>query len=239
MNIVDIIIIAMLIVYIFKGFASGAIKELVTFVGGFAVLVIAFLLKNPLSVYMYEHLPFFHFGGILSGISVLNIVVYELIAFLLAATGLMIIYKIIIGATNIIEKIVKITVILEIPSKIFGAIIGFVEGLVTVFILLYICIHMDYTRSYIEESKYSNTILTKTPVLSNAVDPFYNAITEIFEVANTYKDAENKTEANLQSLDILLKYKILDIESADYLVENKKLEIDGVETVLSKYRKGE
>ena len=175
MNVVDIIIIALIFVYVMKGFSNGVIKEAVSFVGGIAVIILAYFIKNPLSVFLYEHLPFFNFDGILSGVSVLNILVYELISFLIVASVLMIIYKIIVNFTKLIEMILRFTIILGFPSKILGALVGFAEGVVVTFIILFIFFQFDDQRHFVEESKYGDIILTKTPVLANAVEPVYTS----------------------------------------------------------------
>ena len=235
MNIVDILILILLLIYTVKGFKNGAIKELVTFVGGLAVIVIAYMLKNPISIFMYENMPFMNFGGILSGISVLNIIVYELLAFLLVAGLLLFIYKLIISFTNIIETILKATVILEIPSKIIGLIVGFIEGIVVVFILLFVMMQFNVTRDYIRESKLSENILTKTPILGNATSAVYNSLQEIYTLADTYKDSPNRDQVNLEALDILLKYKLIDTNNARVLVDTGKLTMPGVEDVINKY----
>lgn len=237
MNVVDIAILVLLFLYIAKGFSSGLIKELVTFVGGAAVLVIAYLLKNPISVYLYENLPFFKFGGNLSGISVLNVIIYEVIAFLLVATVLMVAYLLVLKLTNIVETILKITVILEIPSKILGAIVGFIEGVCVVFVLLFVCIQFAFTRKYVDESKYGNTVLSKTPILGSAISPIYDSLKEIYAVAEDYKDSEDRDAANLESLDILLKYKVLDVENAKVLYNTGKLNMPGFDEVIDKYEK--
>lgn len=235
LNIVDILILILLLIYTVKGFKNGAIKELVTFVGGLAVIVIAYMLKNPISIFMYENMPFMNFGGILSGISVLNIIVYELLAFLLVAGLLLFIYKLIISFTNIIETILKATVILEIPSKIIGLIVGFIEGIVVVFILLFVMMQFNVTRDYIRESKLSENILTKTPILGNATSAVYNSLQEIYTLADTYKDSPNRDQVNLEALDILLKYKLIDTNNARVLVDTGKLTMPGVEDVINKY----
>ena len=235
MTIVDILIILMLIVYILKGFSNGAIRELVTFVGGIAVIIISFLIKNPLSVFLYEQLPFFKFSGILSGISVLNIIVYELLSFIIIATILMLIYKLIVKVSNIIETILNFTIILGIPSKIIGAIVGAIEGIFVIFILVFISAQISSIKPYIEESKYSNTILTKTPILSNSVEPIRKSMDEIYELAERYKDSADKESVNLQALDILLKYKVLDVENARNLKDSGKLNINNIDSVLEKY----
>ena len=235
MNIIDYLIIIFIVLYAIKGFKNGAIKEIITFGGSFLVIIIAFLLKNPVSIFLYERLPFFNFGGIFAGISVLNILVYELIAFLLVASILMLIYRLVIMATNLVDAIIKATVIFEIPSKILGIFVGAIEGLIIVFIFLFLAIHYDVTKEYIDASKYGNVILTSTPLLSNATNSIYNSVNEITTLAENYKDAEDKGELNLKALDIIIKYKVIDVKNASILVKSGKLKIDGANELIEKY----
>lgn len=81
MNVVDVIIIALLILGGVAGFKAGVIKKLTDFIGMFVVIILAFYLKNYISVIMYENLPFFNFFGLINGIDTLNILLYEVIAF--------------------------------------------------------------------------------------------------------------------------------------------------------------
>ena len=235
MRAVDLIIIAIVVICTIRGFKNGAIKTAVTFVGGFIVLVAAYLLKTPVSLFLYDHLPFFKLGGILSGISVFNIIIYELLAFLILASVLMIVYKIVIGITKIIEKILNITVILAIPSKLIGLILGFIEGVVVSFILLFILLQFSATNKFVTKSEYATTILTSTPVLSKATESIYKSLDEIYKVAEDYKDSKDRNAANLEALDIILKYKLAEPSTIIKLIDENKLKIDGAEAILEKY----
>ena len=68
MNIVDIIIIVSIVLGVLIGFVRGFFKETVIFIGTILVVVLAFVLKNPLSLILYKNLPFFKFKGIFEGI---------------------------------------------------------------------------------------------------------------------------------------------------------------------------
>lgn len=238
MNVVDIILIIVLLLFLAKGFSNGVLKELVSFVGGVGVIVIAFLFKNPVSVFMYQNLPFFKLGGILSGISVLNIIIYEVIAFLLVATIFLLIYQLLLKVTNIFDKIIKITFILEPISKILGAIVGLVEGVIVAFIMLFIFIQFEFTRDIISESKYAEKLLRETPIIGEKVSPIYDSLKEIYVIADTYKDSENKEEANLESLNILLKYKVITPSNAQVLIDNNKLNMNGAQELVDSYSEG-
>ena len=127
MNIIDIIIILLVISGLCLGYKRGLTKEVVCFAKFALALVIAFLLKNPLSKLMYEHLPFFEFGGIFKGVTALNIILYEFIAFLLVLGIVMLVFRILLLATTIFEKILNTTIVFfcfwrEVPKKRDGLI---------------------------------------------------------------------------------------------------------------------
>ena len=88
MNIFDIIVIIVIVSCMVAGFKRGFTRELVSAVGFFLVVVLSYYLKNPISVFLYEHLPFFKFGGIIKGVTALNIFLYEAFAFLIAIYGI-------------------------------------------------------------------------------------------------------------------------------------------------------
>lgn len=239
MNAIDYLIIAILIIFTIRGFVNGAIKSAVTFIGGFIVIIAAYLLKNPVSLFLYDHLPFFKMNGILSGISVFNIIIYELFSFLIVASVLLIIYRVVLSITNVIEKILNITIILAIPSKLIGLVIGFVEGVVVSFITLFILLQFSSTKEYVMKSKYGEQILTSTPILSDVTEDVYKSLDEIYKVADDYKDSQDRNAANLEALDIILKYKLVKPETAKKLIDEKKLEIKGAEKIIEKYSKSE
>lgn len=236
MNIIDVIIILFILSGAVIGFKRGFTRQLVSLVSFFAIIILAFMFKNPVSIFLYQHLPFFKFGGILKGVTVLNIALYELLAFLFMALVLTIIFKILTIVTNIFEKILKMTIILSIPSKIAGAIVGIIENYIWIFIVLYILSFPIFNIDIINQSKYRNNILNNTPILSSFIEPTMNALTEFSELKNKYENTDNALEFNRETLDLFLKYDVITVESVDKLIEQDKLKIDDVDTILNKYR---
>ena len=116
-TIVDAIILLIILLGGVIGFKEGVIKELTSIIGLVIVVIVSFSLKNYLSVLFYENLPFFNFWGIFKGIQVLNIVFYEMLAFIIIASLLTVAYRILLSITGLIEKILKATIILSIPSS--------------------------------------------------------------------------------------------------------------------------
>lgn len=235
MNIVDIIIVLLLILGAITGFKRGAIKSLVSFVGLVIALILAYYLKNPVASLMYEHLPFWSFGGVFKGVTVLNILFYEVLAYFLILALLFIGVRLLNFVANTIEKALKFTIILGIPSKILGIFVGFIETYIYLFVILYFLSLPMFNISLVKESTLTNRMLNNTPILSGSVEKPLNAFVDIYDLSKDYKDSSNN-EFNREALDVLLKNEIVEVESIDKLVEKNKIKIDNIDSILNKYR---
>ncbi len=231
---IDSIIILFLLMGAVVGFKRGVIKSATMFVGAVFVILLSYSLKNPVSKVLFSIFPFFNFAGDFEGLTVLNIIIYEAIAFLLVYVILMVLLQILIKITGGIEKILKFTIILGIPSKLLGALFGLFESFIFVFIGLFLLSQIPSTNYLIKESKYAGKLLEASPVLSTTTKEYYHAIEEIISIKD--QNLQNKEEYNRKSLDILLKYDIVELDAVEDLIKKGKLEIPNVESVLEKYR---
>lgn len=222
MNIIDALIIIIILISIVSGFRRGFIKEIVLLIGLVLILVISFKLRVPISTFMYKNLPFFGTSGIFSKISALNILLFELIAFLIMFGLLYAVLRILLVVSGIIEKILKVTIILGFFSKIGGIILGFIEGYIITFIILFILNQPFFNISELDKSKFGNFILDNTPVLSSSVKNLRNVSDEIVKIYNLYKDGENK-DFNKETIDLFIKYNIISEENVEYLKEKGKI----------------
>ena len=205
MNVVDVIIIALLIVGGVAGFKAGVIKKLTDFIGMFVVIILAFYLKNYISVIMYENLPFFNFFGLINGIDALNILLYEVIAFLVIFIALLFVLKVVLTLTGLIEKILKATVILSIPSKLLGIVVGVIEMYVYLFLILF--------------------ILNNTPVLSSVSEEIIDIYGDVYNIIDNRKGKTNE-QLNEEILKVLIDKKVVTKESAKKLVDRNKIHIN-------------
>ncbi len=235
-TIVDAIIILFLLIGALVGFKRGIIQSATMFLGIIIVIILAYYLKNPLSKLMYTYLPFFEFSGALKGVTVLNILIYEAIAFLVIFFLLDAILQIAIKATGVLEKILKFTIILGIPSKIAGAIFGLLEQFIYVFVFLFLFSRLSFSAPYVNESILAPKILNNTPIISNIMELSYRSFEEIYGLKEKYNNSNDVDAYNKEALDILLKYDIITIESTENLIKNEKLKIPDVDSVLNKYR---
>lgn len=225
MSVVDIIILIFLGFGALIGFKRGFTKQLVSLVGIFLIIILSFLLKNPVSVFFYNNLPFINFGGIFKDLTVINILVYEIIAFFIIFMILTLIFKVLLKVTSVFETILKMTIILGIPSKILGAILGVVQNLIYTFIVLYVINLPTMTIGYDikNNSKIANIILNNTPVLTSICDKTIVVFNEINDLANEYKETENVTEFNQKALDLMIDNGVITKESAKKLIQKGKI----------------
>lgn len=234
--IVDVCIILVILLSGIIGMKRGFTKELVCFLSFFLIIILSFILKNPISSFFYEHLPFIKFGGLFKGITSINILFYEVIAFFIVASILLLVFKILIMATSVFERLLKMTIILGIPSKILGFIIGIIEGMVWVFIFLYIFSLPFFNHKELEKSKMRDVVLYNTPIVSQMTKGMVDTFDEIKKITDDYKDKKiTNNEYDLESINILLKYKVVDIKAMKKLVKSKKVNIKNIESVIIKY----
>lgn len=233
LNIIDAIVILVILFGAVMGFKHGFTKQLVSFIGLILIIFLAFKLKNPISKFLYQNLPFFNFSGAFAGVTVLNILVYEIIAFLFVLGILIALLRILLFFTKILESILNFTIVFGVISKILGAIVGAVQYYVIAFIILYILSLPFINLDIVNESKLKDPILDGTPILSKYMDKTLEVFDELGKLKEKHKN--NANAFNLEALDILLKYKIIDVNSVEELIKKGKLSVAAY-NVLDKYR---
>jgi len=225
LSIVDAIIILFILLGGIIGFKEGAIKKAASIIGLILVVVLSFILKNHLSVFFYENLPFLDLWGAFKGIQVLNIVFYEMLAFLIIASVLMLVYRVIIGLTGIIERILKATVILSIPSKILGFIVGLLESYIWIYLALFILTLPVFNIKDIYESKVSMYMITKTPLLSKYTGKTIDIYNDLYDIIDNREDKSNR-DLNEEAMKLMLEYEIITPKSAQKLVDRNKVQVN-------------
>lgn len=224
MNVVDIIILIFILLGGIGGFKAGVIKKLTDFIGMFAVVILSFYLKNFLSVIMYENLPFISFGGNIKGIEVINILIYEVIAFIIVFSILLLVLKLLLMITGIIERILKATIILSIPSKILGFFVGMIEMYVYIFIVLIILSLPIFNIPFMEDSKVGDFMLNNTPVLSENTEKVLNTYDDVYNIIDNGKNEDSEV-LNTKIVKVLLDKEVVNKDSMRKLVNRNKLHL--------------
>lgn len=237
MSLLDIIIVLVLAMSAIIGFKRGAIKEVVSLVGIIIVFVVSFSLKGVIGNVLCKWLPFFNFAGNFEGVTVLNILLYQLLAFLIIYSLLFSVYMIVLKVSGVVQKLVHMTVILWLPSKLIGAVVAFVTGYVMVFVVLLALLIPLKNTDFFLESKFANYIVYDTPILAGSAENISTSINEVYTLGEDLSKGEiSKNEANVKTMDVLLKYKIVSPKTARQLVVLDKLDgITGLEKVIEKY----
>ena len=233
MNIVDIIILVFIFSFGVTGFKNGFFKQTVLTVGTVIVFILSYYLKDFIADFLSYNLPFVNFKGTFLGLTSINIIFYQLIAFVFMFLLLTSVLVVLLKVTGVFEKILKFTVVLSIPSKILGFIVGLIEGYIITFILLFFLSGPMVNLKILDESKLMPVIVSSSPVLSNITEKTSNTIDEIYTLVTSYSSS-NKEEFNKDAINIMLKNKIIKKEYVEKLIEKGKISED-ISTILENY----
>ncbi len=193
MNLVDVLIILGIGLGAVVGFKRGFIKSTVIFVGTILVFFLAFKFKSLLATFLYSNFPFFKFGGLSS----LNLLLYEVISFIILLIVLFIVLKVVVALTGIIEKVLKWTVILAIPSKILGLLVGALQSYVIIYFVLLILSFPIFNIKMVKESKGKEIMYDYTPILAKVTDTTMDMFDKIFDI----KKEDIKTDIDKENMD--------------------------------------
>ncbi len=230
MNIIDAVIIVLLIVGFLAGFRRGAVKQAVTLIGLVLVIVGAYYLKNPIAMFCYKTFPFIDFK-IFNGISVVNILFYEVISFIVAASILTLILRIVLKISGIIEKVFDATIILGFFSKLIGGALGVIEAYVISFVLLFFFSQPFINVTGVGDSKIGTYMLNNTPILTNAVSGTIEVIEELYNMKDKYNNKGFEKDAVEKFLD----YKVIDVKALKILRDKNKINFSGIDNLIKEY----
>lgn len=236
LTIVDSIIILFLLCGAVLGFKKGAIKSLVALIGTIILVVVSYYLKNPVAEVLFRYGPFLNFKGAWEGLPTLNILLYESVAYILVFVVLSSVLSLFLKISGVIEKILNATIILGIPSKLIGMVLGFLEALVFTFIVLFVMLQFNVSNPWVRSSKVGMKLLDKTPFIGPMVKDTYKAIEDITKLEDKYKNSDNKDMYNCEILNIMLDYEVITPEMAEELVNEGKLPFKGAMSIINSYK---
>ncbi len=235
MNFIDILIIIILLSFAVVGFKRGVFESLIMFVGAILVIVLSYSFKDIIGNFLLLNLPFINFGKFMGGAVTLNVILYQTIAFILTSVVFTLAYKFLVSITGIIEKILRFTIVLGIPSKLLGLVVGFLEGYIIVYVSLFILSQPFVNINVLEGSTYATRIVNETPLLSSYMENSLEVFHEIEEVSKL-KDGN---EIDLKITDLILKHNVTKPSIMQELVDKKKIEVKGIQNVIDKYKEVE
>jgi len=227
-----------ILIGLFAGFMIGLMKDFsegtIKIIGVLLAVFAAHYIKNPVSVFFYNHLPFFKFFGPLEGITSFNILLYEFLAFLIVFIIILIILRILLVFTRIVDRLLNFVLAIGIPSNLLSGFVGFIVAYVLLYVLAYGGMTMSsLAKNQVSDQTFLDTFV-KTPVLK---DTLGQPLGSMLEIANATIDYPNAKDLNYHSLDILLKNKIISTKNAKSLIESGKLTIPKSGELIAKYTK--
>jgi membrane protein required for colicin V production len=223
MSVVDIIILLMLGLGAVVGFARGFLRQTVKSIGGILVVILAFIFKGPFALFLIKTLPTFNFKGIFNGITSMNILVYEVIAFVILLIVFGIIVRILFSIASFIENILNATILLAIPSKILGAIMGLAEAYLIIFVILFVLTLPVFNIGLINQSKYKDKILLGTPIVSSLAKKTVECFDDIYALRDELTKGVDRLQLDQKVLKVLIDNNLISNDKADELYEEGKL----------------
>lgn len=223
MNIVDVVIILGLLLGGFAGAKNGFFKQTVVLVGTVLCFILAWIFKDFVADFLSFTLPFFNFAGPFEGLTSLNIVLYQLIAFLLLLTLFSAVLVVLVRITKIFERLLKLTIILGIPSKILGFVVGVIEAYIILFVCLFFLNQPSINIGLVSDSNYGPVIIESSPVLSDITSDMTDAINDIYDISKDYHVNQNTDKFNKKIINTLLEHNVIDDDYLNKLKEKGKL----------------
>lgn len=219
---VDVIIILIIAAETYSGYKKGFLESSIKLLGFIGAFIGAYILKSPLSILMYTHLPFFKFDGLFRGVSSLNIVIYEVIAFIVTFILLRIVIKIAAKVLGLVERLLSFIFFIGVPSKILGALVGFVKSIIILYFVIFVFkFGCNFLNISVDDSLADDIV--NIPVLKNVFGNVLSSVDEITSLARDYEDTKNKEEFNDKAMDILLKYNVISKDNLQILIDNGKI----------------
>lgn len=190
MNNISVAIVLIIISFGLLGLKRGALKEAVIVFGNILVIAVAYFFKDMLASYLMNALPAYKINSVLGHLSSLTIIFYKLIAFLALMIVFHFLLRIIINLSGLLGKIMDATVILLLPNRIIGFILGILEGYVLMFIVLNVLMIPLSSNTTFMDSGVRKYIVEETPILKDSFGGLNTSLEEVLQLDKN--DTENR-----------------------------------------------
>lgn len=228
MNVVDIVIIVLAVLGGINGYRKGIVRTSIQLVGSAAIAILSYTFKDILADFLIDFMPFLQYKGAFLGLSSINIVVYQIVSFVVIYVLFYCLLNILLGASGLIDTLIKLTVVLKTPSKIMAGLLGILDGLVFAFLLAFVALHLGLSEKYVMESKMGIILLERTPFLSTVMAKSTLSLEEICNLVNYRDESVDDNTLNAEVLQTLIHYKIITSQKAMEIKKEKMPELEHV-----------
>ena len=201
--IISIVILILLSFGVLLGIKRGFTYQLIKMVGIFLILILSYLLKDLIAEIFIKYFDFIKIDKSIS------IIFYRMLSFIILCFIFRLILQLLLRISKTFENILKATVILSIPSKILGGILGFIEYYIYIFIILLV-LNLPFMPIDIGKSKMASSMINGTPLMSENLD------LRLFEDLKEVVDSKGNTE---DYLEVLIKHGIINRKEAMKILE--------------------
>lgn len=176
MNILDIIIVVVTVVFMIKGYQAGLIKQVINLFGYVIAIFIAYKFYDDLAPYLEEIIPLPNFENssfyMYSQFFQLNDMFYNAISFVIIFIGVKILLYFVLIILDQIAKLPGLAMI----NRSLGVLIGLVEALIIAILLVNFISIMPWEnmQSYLNGSSIAITILDLTPSITEKIYGLWN-----------------------------------------------------------------
>lgn len=228
--IISLIVILVFVSDVINGYKKGFLGTAIKLFKSVVALLFAYLFKGKLATYLSIHLPFFNLQGLFKGLDIVNVLIYELIAFVAIFAIVSLILKIIIDLFNIEERLFSLIVQLGIPNNLIGAIFGGLKSI----IIIYFALSIFFVVSNFMKIDTGNSLgdyVVNMPILKNSFGGTLDSFDQISELAVEYENTQDKGVLNHDAIGILLENGIISEEQLNALIDAGKVEysMDNIE----------
>ncbi|WP_440896045.1 CvpA family protein [Amphibacillus sp. Q70] len=167
----DIIILGLLVLGIFRGLKRGFILQVFHFIGFFIAFFVAVYFYSSLAVHLEMLIPYPRLlaedWAFFSETLLLENAYYNMIAFAILFFGTKVITSIISSMLDFVADLP----ILNMVNGVLGAIFGFIEQYLILFIIIFVAslLPISQVQSLLEGSSIARFIIEQTPVFSEQI----------------------------------------------------------------------
>lgn len=224
--IIDVCIVVFLLVGVGVGYKKGILGSVIVLLSSVVSAKVAYFFRGWLAGILYENFPFFNFSGNLDGVSAINIIIYEFVAFII----LWFVLTLVCSFLSYALKLDRLSAILAEKFKIINKILGLVIGAAESYLFVYFVALAGIFAANMFGYNMDNTLASRiyrTPLLNETFTTSYDALNEIVTLSSGYQNPEERIYYNKDAFDILIKYNLISQEDVDSLVEDGKIIVDG------------
>ncbi|MFI3260524.1 MAG: CvpA family protein [bacterium] len=231
MNIVDIGMLVIILCSMLFCSKSGVVKSAIGLAALVVSAILAFQFKDSVANYFIDLMPFVNFAGPFENLTTINVLFYHGASFILLFVVIYSILNIVIVVAGFVDKLVNATVILAVPNKILGAVVGFIQGVMLSFVIIFVLVQMPHTQQFVIDSDYGFVLLNRTPIIKDVLAQCTVVATDI-AVLITENEKETKADIDYiqkEIMSIYVKYGVLTAEYAQELIDTDKVSLPGVQ----------